>query len=64
MKRIWILAPALLVLHGCSDNQVAGTSTNTGNTISARALLSDGSPAKGAKVSIRESGFMPPGISP
>ena len=62
MMRIWIAVPAFLVLHGCSDNQVAGTSTNTGNTISAQAMLSDGSPAKGAKVSIRESGFMPPGV--
>lgn len=62
MTRVWIAIPAFLLLNGCFDTRVTGTSTNTGNTISARAMLSDGSPAKGAKVSVRESGFMPPGV--
>ena len=68
MTRIRMAIPAILVflaiplLIGCSDNQVAGTSTNTGNTISARVLLSDGSPAKRAKVGLREIGSMPPGV--
>ena len=65
MMRIGMAVPAFLaflILIGCSDNQVAGTSTNTGNTISARALLSDGSPAKRAKVRLREIGSMPPGV--
>lgn len=62
MMRRAIAIPALLILVACFDTQVAGTSTNTGNTISARVMLSDGRPASGAKVSVRESAFLPPGV--
>ena len=51
-----------LTVNGCFETGVAGTSTTTGNTISARAMLSDGNPAAGATVSLRLSGFVPPGV--
>lgn len=54
-----LLIAFILSANGCFDTTVSGTSTTTGNTISARALLSDGSPASGAKVAVRQSGFMP-----
>ncbi len=52
----------LIFLNSCSQNQVAGTSTNTGNTITLAARKSDGSPAAYARLRIRESGFVPDSI--
>ena len=48
--------------NGCFETGVAGTATTTGNTVSARVVLSDGNPAAGATVSLRQSGFIPPGV--
>lgn len=60
--RACLAAAALLVGNACFDPQTAGTTTTTGNTVSARVLLSDGRPAAGAEVEVRPSGWLPAGI--
>src|SRR4051812_32145717 len=51
--RIFLTLVALVLFHCILDDRHAGTSTTTGNTISGVAMLSDGTIAAGAMVSLR-----------
>jgi hypothetical protein len=55
-----LAAAALLVLAGCLDSRNAGgTGTETANTVSARVVLPDGTPAVGAQVTLYPAEYIP-----